>query len=86
MNEIVEIQKAIEIFKKYVKSCESHLNAMDGLPGLYYDANEAKEYQERIEFYNKVIGWLEEFEDIKITESKMVPVKDVIEKLMREKF
>lgn len=65
MNSKLEIEGIIRVLTKMVKVEEGRLDALDGLPGLYYDEEEVGSIKQRITFYNNIIKWLEVLLNIK---------------------
>ena len=53
------IDDYIKWANKEIEKNESYIEAADGLPGLYYDAEEVKGYKKNIEHYKQLVEYLE---------------------------
>ena len=65
MSNKLEIEEIIRTLTKMVRTEEKHLDALDGLPGIYYDREEVESIKQRITFYNNIIKWLRVLLNIK---------------------
>ena len=54
------IDDYIKWANKEIDKNESYIQAADGLPGLYYDAEEVKGYAKNIEHYKQLVEYLED--------------------------
>jgi len=64
-----EIEMTIDDYIKWankeIDKNESYIQAADGLPGLYYDAEEVKGYEKNIEHYKQLVEYLEDYKKLK---------------------
>lgn len=59
------IDDYIKWANKEIDKNESYIQAADGLPGLYYDAEEVKGYEKNIEHYKQLVEYLEDYKKLK---------------------
>lgn len=61
----MDVDAYIDYCNTSINKFGSYIEAADGLPGLYYDAEEVKGYYDNIEFFNGLKEILKEYKELK---------------------